>query len=365
MKKLMITLAALVMVCTGAAAQGNLLKGLGQKALNKVENSAQKKVDKKVDQTVDKAVDKALDNLFGKKSESTAAKQEPEASAIAYDNDAEYTFAGSLMYEDRDIDNFAEAKEEATVPIYTYEDLVKYRPEWPKGADLANRAAFEKYAEKVQDYSLSAAALLTANMSMKAMMALGQQQETVDKDAHSTKAQAIADELVKITEERNGKVQNQSRSMADGLRAALAGKSVPNANSISGAMQSLKDQIVADWRKSPEYKKVNAIEESGKSKSLRVKEESAVIDGWNKAQLEKWVAALQQWEKDNCGAVARVVELDAQLEALPEKEKKSAEYKIAKSHANGLQGMLIQWAMVPSEIFKCPYVEYPRLEEDY
>ena len=45
MKKLLITLAALVMVCAGAAGQGNLLKGLGQKALNKVENSAQKKVD--------------------------------------------------------------------------------------------------------------------------------------------------------------------------------------------------------------------------------------------------------------------------------------------------------------------------------
>ena len=363
MKKLLITLAALVMVCTGAAAQGNLLKGLGQKALNKVENSAQKKVDKKVDQTVDKAVDKALDNLFGKKTE-TPKQQEPEATSIAYDDEPTYTFAGALMYEDRDIDNFAEAKEEANVPIYSYQDLVKYRPEWPKAADLANRAAFEKYAEKVQDYSLSAAALLTANMSMKALMALGED-NTVDKTVRSDKAQAIADELVKINEERTGKVQSQSRSMADGLRAALAGKSVPNANSISGAMQSLKDQIVADWPKSAECKKVNSIEESGKAKAVRVKEESAVIDGWNKAQLEKWVAALQQWEKDNCAYVSRVVELDAQLEALPEKEKKSAEYKIAKGHANGMQTMVLQWAMVPSEIFKCPYVEYPHLEEDY
>nr|MCR5408687.1 hypothetical protein [Bacteroidales bacterium] len=363
MKKLLITLAALVMVCAGAAGQGNLLKGLGQKALNKVENSAQKKVDKKVDQTVDKAVDKALEGIFGKKQE-TPKQQEPEATATAYDNEPEYTFAGALMYEDRDIDNFAEAKEEATVPIYTMQDLVKYRPAWPTGADIANREAFEKYAEKVQDYSLSAAALLTANMSMKALMALGQD-NTVDKTVQSPKAQAIADELNKIMEERNGKVQTQSRSMADGLRAALAGKSVPNANSISGAMQSLKDQIVADWRKSPEYKKVNSLEESGKAKAVRVKEESAVIDTWNKAQLEKWVAALQQWEKDNCAAVARLVELDAQLEALPEKEKKSAEYKIAKSHANGLQTMVLQWAMVPSEIFKCPYVEYPRTEEDY
>jgi hypothetical protein len=362
MKRFILSLASLVLVCTGAAAQGNLLKGLGQKALNKVENSAQKKVDKKVDQTVDKAVDKALENIFGKKTETT--KQQEPVTGTAYDEEPSYTFAGSLMYEDRDIDNFAEAKEEATVPIYTYQDLVKYRPEWPKGADLANRAAFEKYAEKVQDYSLSAAALLTANMSMKALMALGED-NTVDKTVQSPKAQAIADELTKIMEERNGKVQTQSRSMADGLRAALAGKSVPNANSISGAMQGLKDQIVADWRKSPEYKKVNSIEESGKAKAVRVKEESAVIDTWNKAQLEKWVAALQQWEKDNCAAVARVVELDAQLEALPEKEKKSAEYKIAKGHANGMQTMVLQWAMVPSEIFKCPYVEYPRLEEDY
>lgn len=362
MKRFILSLASLVLVCTGAAAQGNLLKGLGQKALNKVENAAQKKVDKKVDQTVDKAVDKAMESIFGKKPE-TPQQQEP-VTATAYDEEPSYTFAGGLMYEDRDIDNFAEAKEEATVPIYTYQDLVKYRPEWPKAADLANRAAFEKYAEKVQDYSLSAAALLTANMSMKAMMALGQD-NTVDKTVQSPKAQAIADELNKIMEERNGKVQTQSRSMADGLRAALAGKSVPNANSISGAMQGLKDQIVADWRKSPEYKKVNSLEESGKAKAVRVKEESAVIDTWNKAQLEKWVAALQQWEKENCAYVARVIELDDQLEALPEKEKKSAEYKIAKSHANGLSTLVFQWVMVPSEIFTCPYVEYPRLEEDY
>lgn len=353
-----------MLVCTGAAAQGNLLKGLGQKALNKVENSAQKKVDKKVDQTVDKAVDKALEGIFGKKSETTT-KQEPEATATAYDNEPSYTFAGSLMYEDRDIDNYAEAKEEATVPIYTFEDLVKYRPEWPAGADLANRAALEKYAEKVQDYSLSAAAILTANVSMKALMALGQQ-ETVDNSVHSEKAQAIAEELVKINEERSGKVQTQQQSLSDGLRAALAGKSAPaNPGTIAGAMAPLRRQIVVDWNNSAEYKKVNSIEESGKAKAVRVKEESAVIDGWNKAQLERWVAALQKWEKENCAYVTRVAELDAQLEALPDKEKKSPEYKIAKSHANGLQTMLIQWAMVPSEIFKCPYVEYPHLEEDY
>lgn len=366
MKKLVITLAALVMVCAGAAGQGNLLKGLGQKALNKVENSAQKKVDKKVDQTVDKAVDKALDNLFGKKSESTTTKQEPEASATAYDNDAVYTFAGSLMYEDRDIDNFAEAKEEATVPIYTFQDLVKYRPAWPTGADLANRAALEKYAEKVQDYSLSAAAILTANMSMKAMMALGQQQEAVDNSVRSEKAMAIAEELTKIAEERSSTVQTQQQTLSDGLRAALRGKSAPaNPSTISGALAPLRRQIVVDWNNSAECKKVNAIEESGKAKAVRVREESAVIDGWNKAQLERWVAALQKWEKENCGYVARVIELDEQLESLPEKEKKSAEYKIAKGHANGLQTMILQWAMVPSEIFKCPYVEYPRLEEDY
>jgi hypothetical protein len=353
-----------VLVCTGAAGQGNLLKGLGQKALNKVENSAQKKVDKKVDQTVDKAVDKALDNLFGKKTE-TPKQQEPEASAIAYDNDPGYSFAGALMYEDRDIDNFAEAPEETKVPIYSYEDLVKYRPAWPSAADIANRAAFEKYAEKVQDYSLSAAALLTANVSMKALMALGED-NTVDKSVRSEKAQAIADELTKIAEQRSGTVQSQQQTLSDGLRAALRGKSAPaNPGTIAGALAPLRRQIVVDWNNSAECKKVNSIEESGKAKAVRVKEESAVIDGWNKAQIERWVAALQKWEKENCAYVTRVAELDAQLEALPEKEKKSAEYKIAKGHANGLQAMIIQWAMIPSEIFKCPYVEYPRLEEDY
>lgn len=363
MKKLLITLAVLVLAGTGAAGQGNLLKGLGQKALNKVENAAQKKVDKKVDQTVDKAVDKALEGIFGKKQE-TPRQEEPVTSATAFDDEPAYTFAGALMYEDRDIDNFAEAKEEPNVPIYSFQDLVKYRPAWPAGAELANRAAFEKYAEKVQDYSLSAAALLTANLSMKAMMALGQD-NTVDKSVQSPKAQAIAEELVKISEERNGKVQTQSRSMSDGLRAALAGKNVPVANSIGGAMAELKKQIVADWHKSPECRKVNALEESGKSKAARVKEQSAIIDSWNKAQLEKWVAALQQWEKDNCAYAARVAELDAQLEALPEKEKKSVDYKIARSSADGLQTMLMQWAMVPSEIFRCPFVEYPRTEENY
>lgn len=362
MKKLLITLAALVLVCTGAAGQGNLLKGLGQKALNKVENSAQKKVDKKVDQTMDKAVDKALGNLFGKNSESTSNQ-----TAVSNDEEPEeYTFAGSLLYENHDIDNFVEDedKQEGKTPIYSYQDLVKYRPEWPKGAELANRAALEKYAEKVQDYCLSAAALLTANMSMKAMMALGQD-NTVDNSVQSPKAQAIAEELVKINEERNSKVQGQNKAVVDGLRAALGGMTVTNYGAIGAAMADLKAQIIADWPKSPEFKKVNAIEESGKAKLVRAKEQSAVIDSWNKAQLEKWVAALQQWEKDNCGYVTRVVELDEQLEALPEKEKKSAEYKIAKSHANGLQGMLIQWAMIPEEIFKCPYVEYPRTEEDY
>ena len=128
-------------------------------------------------------------------------------------------------------------------------------------------------------------------------------------------------------------------------------------------MQGLRKQIVADWNKSAECKKVNSIEQSGKSKAQKVKEQSAVIDAWNKAQLEKWVASLQKWEKDNCGNIARIMELDAQLDALPDAEKKSAEYRIAKNHANALSATVLQWAMIPSEIFTCPYVEYPNSGE--
>ena len=360
MKRIILSVAALAMVCWAADAQ-SVLKNLGQKALNKVENSAQKKVDKKVDQTVDKAVDKALDNLFGKKQE-TPKQQEP--TATAYDSEPAYTFAGGLMYEDVNIDNFADAPAETTLPVSSYADLVKYRPAWPTSADLASRAAFEKYAEKVQDYSRAAAELLTAGMTMKALMALGDD-GTVDKNVHSSKALAISDELVKIAEERNGKVQAQNQSLANGLRAALKGQNVSNTSTIGGAMASLKQQIVADWNKSAECKKVNSLEESGKAKLVRVKDQSAVIDAWNKAQLEKWVAALQNWENENCSKVARVIELEAQLDALPEAEKKSAEYKIAKNHANGLNSMILQWAMIPSEVFTCPYVEYPRTEENY
>ena len=360
MKRIILSIAALAMVCWAADAQ-SVLKNLGQKALNKVENSAQKKVDKKVDQTVDKAVDKALEGIFGKKQEQPK-QQEP--TATAYDSEPAYTFAGGLMYEDVNIDNFADAPEKTTLPINSYADLVKYRPAWPTSADIANRAAFEKYAEKVQDYSRAAAELLTAGMTVKALMALGDD-GTVDKNVHSAKAQTIAEELVKISEDRGAKVQAQNQSLANGPRAALKGQNVSNTSTIGGAMAGLKQQIVADWNKSAECKKVNTLEESGKIKALRVKEQSTVIDAWNKAQLEKWVAALQNWENENCASVARVIELEAQLDALPDAEKKSAEYKIAKNHANGLNTMLLQWAMIPSEIFACPYVEYPRTEEDY
>ena len=358
MKKLMLTIAALVIMCTGASAQGNLLKNLGQRAINQVENSTQKKVEKKVDQTVDKA----LDNIFGKKQE-TPTRQEP--TATAYDEEPAYTFGGSLICDDNNIDNYADAPEKSSLTVGGYKDLVKYRPQWPTAADLANRAAFEKYAEKVQDYSIAAAEIITADMTMKGLMALGQD-NTVDNSARSSKALAIDEELVKIMEERGVKAQSQSQSLSDGLRAALRGQNtVPNAATITGAMAPLKEQIVADWHKSAECKKVNAIEESGKSKAVRVKEQCAVIDSWNKAQLEKWVAALKEWEDKNCAKLPRIIELDAQLEALPEAEKKSAEYKIAKNHANALSATMLQWAMIPSEIFTCPYVEYPRTEEDY
>ena len=73
----------------------------------------------------------------------------------------------------------------------------------------------------------------------------------------------------------------------------------------------------------------------------------------------------KKFQDEKLPLVDKVIELDAQLEALPEAEKKSAEYKIAKNHANGLNTMILQWAMIPSEIFTCPYVEYPRTEDDY
>lgn len=361
MKRIILSVAALAMICWAADAQ-NVLKNLGQKALNKVENSAQKKVDKKVDQTVDKAVDKALEGLFGKKQEQP---QQQQPTATAYDEEPAYTFAGALIYDDNNIDNYADAPEKSSLNVGGYKDLVKYRPAWPTGADLANRAALEKYAEKVQDYSIAAAEIITADMTMKGLMALGQD-NTVDNSVRSSKALAIDEELVKIMEERGVKAQSQSQSLSDGLRAALRGQnSVPSAATIAGAMAPLKEQIVADWHKSAECKKVNTIEESGKPKAVRVKEQSAIIDGWNKAQLEKWVAALKDWEDKNCAKLPRIIELDAQLEALPEAEKKSAEYRIAKNHANALSATMLQWAMIPSEIFTCPYVEYPRTEEDY
>lgn len=359
MKRVILSIAAIALVCQVAGAQ-NLLRNLGNKAINKATNSVEKKVEKKVDNAIDKQVDKALEGIFGKKQE-----QPQQQETTVYNEEPSYSFAGSLMYEDRNIDNFADAPSKATLSINSYSDLVKYRPAWPTSADLANRAAFEKYAEKVQEYSLAAAELITADMTMKGLIALGQQDNPVDKGVHSTKASAIAEELVKISEDRGAKVQAQNQSLADGLRAALKGQNVPNTTTIAGAMEGLKQQIVADWNKSAEFKKVNSLEESGKAKLARVKDQSAVIDTWNKAQLEKWVAALKNWEKENCANVARVIELDAQLEALPEKEKKSAEYKIAKGHANGMSAMIMQWVMIPSEIFACPYVEYPRTEEDY
>ena len=360
MKRIILSVAALAMVCWAADAQ-SVLKNLGQKALDKVENGAQKKVDKKVDQTVDKAVDKALEGIFGKKQDQPQ-KQEP--TATAYDEEPAYTFGGSLIYEDNNIDNYADAPEKASLSVLSYSDLVKYRPAWPTAADLANRAAFEKYAEKVQDYSMASAEFIATSMTMKGLMALGQD-NTVNNSVRSEKALAIGEELTKISEERTNKVQAQNQSLADGLRAALRGQNVSNTSTITGAMEGLKTQIVADWYKSAECKRVNTIEESGKPKAVRVKEQSAIIDSWNKAQLEKWVAALKEWESNNCAYITRVVELDAQLEALPEAEKKSAEYKIAKNRANGLSTMVLQWAMIPSEIFTCPYVEYPRTEEDY
>ena len=360
MKRIVLTIAALALFCTGAAAQGNLLKGLGQKAINKATNSVEKKVEKKVDNAIDKQVDKALEGIFGKKQD-----QPQQQETTVYNEEPSYSFGGSLIYEEPNIDNYADAPEKSSLPIYSYSDMVKYRPAWPSAADLANRAAFEKYAEKVQDYSLATADVIKTNMAMKGLMALGQN-NTVDNSIHSEKAAVIGEELSKLTVEHTDKTQaSQNQSLSAGLRAALGGKSVANTSTITGAMQGLREQIVADWYKSAECKKVNAIEESGKSKQVRVKEQSVIIDAWNKAQLEKWVAALKDWEKKNCTNLNRVVELDAQLEALPEAEKQSPEYKVAKNQANGLSVTILQWAMIPSEIFTCPYVEYPHLEDDF
>lgn len=389
MKRIAIVLAA--MTLTGAAANAqNLLRSLGEKAKNAVENKA------------GQAIDRALGGKSSSSESSASGSDESEF------NDAVYL----SVTPDSDFD-LEDVKPEV---FANFAEAVKARPALPKAEKLVSHEDRLAFARRVAAYQAGVEALcqdyvnryqallyssygasqkssapanaqqLSQNISaaeiMAAFAAAGINPETateeqmnevivdlvakknnlskdevrrmmasqeVSEPEKPSRVQEIVEALEALTEKKMNAMASQASNLTAGLQSALFGGKVSEANmSMDMVLAKLSDDIEEGWPKSAECR------EAGKAK-----DPTAAIDRYNRQSFTKWLAKLAKYESRDAEDAQQLAALDAELDAMPAAEKNSDEWKYAKSKAGMLNGIVLSYASLPSSVLDCPVVAYP------
>ena len=396
MRKTVLT-ALLILAGTSVFAQGNLLKGLGEKAKNAVGSQ------------IGKTVTGALG--LG----ANGSSQQSAAPAVSM------TYAQDLLDPNYNEDYFP-AGELKDVPVFnSYSDAINACPGLPQPGSLktfddmkayAARAAAvrqatvdmcTKYAMRQSELSAqmmnasSAASSqggssiqgISAAEVMKALADAGVNPETateeqvkdamadyIAKKAGVTKQQAlemmnnpqpaetegnrmnqIEAELSAIYEAKVMSILNASQNALTSLQAALlGGKTAPDETTLTGALQALRSKIIAAWPASAECKEVNRLEkEQGEKGRARQNE---IIDRWNSARIDEWVAKMSVFQKAESADAAKLAALDAELDAMSEADRQTSDWAAAKQKAVMLNGFIISCMEMPAKVMECPLVHH-------
>ena len=321
MKRIAIVLAAMTLMGAAANAQ-NLLRSLGEKAKNAVENKA----------------GQAIGRALGGKS--TSSESSASGSDESEFNDAVYL----SVTPDSDFD-LEDVKPEV---FANFAEAVKARPALPKAEKLVSHEDRLAFARKVAAYQAGVEALCQDYVNRYQALvysSYGASQEVSEPEKPS-RVQEIVEALEALTEKKMNAMASQASNLTAGLQSALFGGKVSEANmSMDMVLAKLSDDIEEGWPKSAECR------EAGKAK-----DPTAAIDRYNRQSFTKWLAKLAKYESRDAQQLAA---LDAELDAMPAAEKNSDEWKYAKSKAGMLNGIVLSYASLPSSVLDCPVVAYP------
>ena len=400
MKKTVL-IAVLILLGTCAFAQGGLLKGLGDKAKNAVGSQ------------LGKAVSGSL-GLGGNGS------QESNASGEDYPPVA-LTYAQDLLDPEAN-ENYLPLEDPSDAPVYnSYLDALNARIALPASGSLNSAEALRAYGEKVARvrkatvdmctrYALKQSDLTKQTMNgpsagsssgaenasnisaaeiMKAISDAGLNPATASEDqirdvvagyvagktgmskeqaiemmakgapegAGENRMNQIEKELYAIYDARVMSSLNSAQNALAGLQAALlGGQTAADETTLDGALQALRTKILAAWPASEECKSVNKLEREQGPKSRPRQDE--IIDKWNARQLDLWVAKISMFQEAEAADALKAAQLDAELDAMPESDKKTSDWASAKMKAVMLNGLILSCMEMPAKVFDCPLVHH-------
>ena len=342
-----------MLACTGASAQGALLKKMGDKA----KSAAEKKLGQKVEQTVGDKVG----NILGVKD--TPAQTAPAAGSSTYYDGSGYSSSSSSGYAENLMDTnggvvFVSDVTKSSHSFSTYAEALKARPDWPSDSDLTDLKSLESYLRKLEDYSLAVSAMCGTYMSQQASYS----EQNANGSGYDERCNAISNELADIySNQLQNAVSQMTVSITSVQSLILGGKSAVDDSTLGGALFKLQNQIKGAWPNSQECHMVNQLESKSSDKSSRQKQ-NEIIDRWNKQQLQRWLATLRRFDESNKVLTMKVVELDNELEGMSASVKKTSSWSMAKSQSAALNGLISNYANMPKMLFDCPMVRHAWLD---
>jgi len=351
MKKIISIVIAMAALSVSANAQ-SALKGLGSKAMQKVEKSVQKKVDQKVDKAIDGAVDKIFGVSGKSQNEGSAAQQEYSGR----DNSTPAGYAESLLSESGN--GWEWYGDEDDLPLLqgsTLKDMVGFMPEIPDAEVLVTEKGWKEFDKAVK--TASKATSNAVSVCMSKMSSYSQSSQITGSYKENEKLEKLYEELVNIQQADAELMMARNQALASNLLGAFSGSSSQSLENgtIDGALNSLSVKMLKNWPKTDECKKINKLSEGKNNK----KEMEAVIDAYNAKQMKKWIETIKLYQEQDKASVMRLISIEDELNAMSNADKANPYWSKCMIQLTQLFNKVMVYTMYPSRALSCPMVRYP------
>ena len=378
-----IAIVLMASVCFGANAQ-NVLKGLGDKAKQKVEKSVQKKIDQKIDNAIDGAVDRLFGGSGNKNNDNSAdngnAGQSTGSSVgTGNGNAASYNYAQDLLSDSYSHPEWDGDEDELPVTkVNTLKELLALRPEIPSAAELVTVDGAKAFDKAVKTSTKSANMFIAQNMTrMSSYSAAANRYANYDDNA---KLEALYEELSSIQQADVDMAIARQQAAATNMLGVLTGTGNASLEdgTIEGALATQQMRMLKGWSKSEECKKVNQMEQELDAKlqdwfkkgrknyddpypiwwTEGRKAQNKVIDAYNEKQMKKWIETVKRFELQDQASINRIVEIEGELAAMGDSDKSNPMWSRCMVSILQMYNKIAGYMLYPSKALECPLVEH-------
>lgn len=421
-KKIFFLIIDVLCLCILRAHSQNYLKQLGNAAKNAAEKTMEKKMENAISNKlgINKNTPQNNNQTTGTdNTENTyAGTEEADYAAQLVPEENEAAFNYSLVEHSNDGNT-------ANDSFKTYAEAIAAMPALPAANDLVSESARAAYRTQLVKYQKTVENMRLVYLdAIGRLSAMGHQASVTTAaptEAQLAQRQAINEALMKLSKEELEKMDEDEvleymqKNHPDILAALTKGTGTATGNTglkineakadaydsiltrlsdiqekasahlfsdmfnneLQNDFAELRKEILNSWKTSPEYAKVNQMEDElvrkvndfnknnyGKFQdyppywSAERKKQNEVIDQWNIRQTEKWLKKIAEWQAKYKAEAEEIAELDSRLDKIRGNDEEDFLYLQAKMTAATLNERVTRYVNLSGGVFCAPQIQH-------